>query len=168
MKKSIKKNFNIRVGYGFDIHRLVEGRKLIIGGIEIPSNKGMLGHSDGDVVIHAICDAILGSIGEGEIGVYFPPTDLTIMGISSKIIAEKTLEILKSKKGKINQIDVVIIAEEPKLKPYYDDIRKSIAEIFKVGQNDVNIKAKTMEGMGDIGKGEGIICHAIVTVKTYS
>ncbi|MGC8867692.1 MAG: 2-C-methyl-D-erythritol 2,4-cyclodiphosphate synthase [Elusimicrobiales bacterium] len=166
MKKP-KKSFNLRVGYGFDLHRLIEGRKLIIGGVEIPSKKGMLGHSDGDVVIHAICDAILGSIGEGEIGVYFPPTDLTIMGISSRMIAEKTLEILKSKNGEINQIDIVIIAEEPKIKPYYDDIKKSIAEIFKITQTDVNLKAKTMEGLGDIGKGEGIICHAVVTVKIY-
>lgn len=164
MKKQ-KNKPEIVVGYGFDVHRLVEGRKLIIAGIEIPSKKGMLGHSDGDVVIHAICDAILGAIGEGEIGIYFPPTDLTIMGISSKVIAEKVLEILKNKKGKLNQMDVVIIAEEPKLKPYYEDIKKSLSQIFKVDESRINIKAKTMEGLGDIGRGEGVICHAVVTVK---
>lgn len=164
MKKQ-KNKTEIVVGYGFDVHRLVEGRKLIMAGIEIPYKKGMLGHSDGDVVIHAICDAILGAIGEGEIGIYFPPTDLTIMGISSKVIAEKVLEILKNKKGKLNQMDVVIIAEEPKLKPYYDEIKKSLSQIFKIQENKINIKAKTMEGLGDIGRGEGVICHAVVTIK---
>lgn len=167
MKKR-KSNYDIRVGFGFDIHRLVEGRKLIIGGIEIPSKKGMLGHSDGDVVIHAVCDAILGSIGEGEIGIYFPPTDLTITGISSIVIAEKVINILKSKNAEINQMDVVIIAEEPKLKPYYQSIKESLANIFKIDISRVNVKAKSMEGLGDIGKGEGIICNAVVTVKVYS
>ena len=160
-----QKKCDIRVGYGFDIHRLSEGRKFIIGGIEIPSKIGMLGHSDGDVVIHAVCDAILGALGEGEIGIYFPPTDLALAGISSRVIAEKTCEILKKKKGKINQIDVVIVAEEPKIKPYYEQIKKSLAEIFKTNEKDINVKAKTMEGLGDIGKGEGVICHAVVTVK---
>lgn len=163
--KTRKKRTEILVGYGFDVHRLVEGRKLIMGGVEIPCKKGMLGHSDGDVVIHAICDAILGAIGEGEIGIYFPPTDLTIMGISSKVIAEKVLEILKSKKGSLNQMDVVIITEEPKIKPYYEEIKKSLSQIFKLKEEKINIKAKTMEGLGDIGKGEGVICHAVVTVR---
>lgn len=159
------KGYNIRIGYGFDVHRLVEGRKLIMGGFEIPSKKGMLGHSDGDVVIHSVCDAILGAIGEGEIGIYFPPTDLNLAGISSRIIAEKVIEILKKKKAKINQIDIVIIAEEPKIKPYYNEIRKSLSEIFDINEEDINIKAKSMEGLGDIGRGEGIICHSVVTVK---
>ncbi|MEF3280673.1 MAG: 2-C-methyl-D-erythritol 2,4-cyclodiphosphate synthase [Elusimicrobiota bacterium] len=157
----------MRVGFGFDVHRLVEGRKLIIAGIEIKNKKGMLGHSDGDVVIHSICDSLLGAIGEGEIGIYFPPTDLTIMGISSVAIAEKILNILESKNAEINQIDVTIVAEEPKLKPYYEQMKKSISKIFKISQTDVNIKAKTMEGLGDIGKGEGIICYSVSTVKIY-
>lgn len=163
--KNTKQQYDIRVGYGFDVHRLVEGRKLIIGGIEIPSKKGMLGHSDGDVVLHAICDAILGAIGEGEIGIYFPPTDLTIMGISSKVIAEKVMNILKGKNGIINQMDIVIVAEEPKIKPYYEDIKNSLSKIFNIESKNINVKAKTMEGLGDIGRGEGAICHAVVTIR---
>jgi len=163
MKKA--DNYEIRFGFGFDIHRLVEGRKLIIAAIEIKHKKGMLGHSDGDVVIHSICDSLLGAVGEGEIGIYFPPTDLAIMGISSVAIAEKVLSILKSKKAIISNIDIAIVAEEPKLKPYYDDMRKSLSKIFKMDEKDINIKAKTMEGLGDIGKGEGIICYAVSSVK---
>jgi len=163
MKKA--DNYEIRFGLGFDVHRLVEGRKLIIAAIEIKHKKGMLGHSDGDVVIHSICDSLLGAVGEGEIGIYFPPTDLAIMGISSVAIAEKVLSILKSKKAIISNIDIAIVAEEPKLKPYYDDMRKSLSKIFKMDEKDINIKAKTMEGLGDIGKGEGIICYAVSSVK---
>ena len=155
----------IKCGFGFDVHRLIEGRKLIIGGVEIDYKKGMLGHSDGDVVIHAICDSILGALGEGEIGIYFPPTDLTIMNISSRKIAEKVIEIMKTKKAKIINIDVAIISEEPKLKPYYEKIRKSLSEIFEINYKNINIKAKSMEGLGDIGKGEGIICYAVSNIE---
>lgn len=166
MKK--QKRYDIRIGFGFDIHRLIEGRKLIIAGIEIKHNKGMLGHSDGDVVIHAICDGLLGSIGEGEIGIYFPPTDLTIMGISSKEIAKRVLKILENKKAVINQMDITIVGEEPKLKPFYNEMRKSLAKIFNIDIKDINIKAKTMEGIGEVGKGEAIICYAVCTVKKYT
>jgi len=165
MKK--QKKLITKFGLGFDVHRLIEGRKMIIGGIEINHKKGMLGHSDGDVVIHAICDSILGALGEGEIGIYFPPTDLTIMNISSRKIAEKVMEIMKSKKAKLINIDVTIVAEDPKLKPYYEKIRKSLSEIFNINYENINVKAKTMEGLGDIGKGEGIICYAISAVEVY-
>jgi 2-C-methyl-D-erythritol 2,4-cyclodiphosphate synthase len=165
MKK--RKKLITKFGLGFDVHRLIEGRKMIIGGIEINYKKGMLGHSDGDVVIHAICDSILGALGEGEIGIYFPPTDLTIMNISSRKIAEKVMEIMKLKKAKLINIDVTIVAEDPKLKPYYEKIRKSLSEIFNIDCENVNVKAKTMEGLGDIGKGEGIICYAISAVEVY-
>jgi 2-C-methyl-D-erythritol 2,4-cyclodiphosphate synthase len=165
MKK--RKKIITKFGLGFDVHRLIEGRKMIIGGIEINHKKGMLGHSDGDVVIHAICDSILGALGEGEIGIYFPPTDLTIMNISSRKIAEKVIEIMKLKKAKLINIDVTIVAEDPKLKPYYEKIRKSLSEIFNIDYENVNVKAKTMEGLGDIGKGEGIICYAISAVEVY-
>jgi len=165
MKK--QKKLITKFGLGFDVHRLIEGRKMIIGGIEINHKKGMLGHSDGDVVIHAICDSILGALGEGEIGIYFPPTDLTIMNISSRKIAEKVMEIMKSKKAKLINIDVIIVAEDPKLKPYYEKIRKSLSEIFNINYENINVKAKTMEGLGDIGKGEGIICYAISAVEVY-
>jgi len=166
-KSSVKsgKQTETRIGFGYDIHRMVEGRELILGGLKINHPKGLLGHSDGDVVIHTICDSLLGSVGAGEIGVYFPPTDLAIMGISSRAIAEKVLEILEKKEAKINQIDVTIVAEEPKIKPYYEDIRKSLSEIFKTKLEDISFKAKSMEGLGEVGKGEAIICYAVSAVK---
>ena len=153
-----------RAGFGYDIHRLVEGRPLILGGIKIEHTKGLLGHSDGDVVLHSVCDALLGSISAGEIGVYFPPTDLTLMGISSVVIAEKTLEVLTSKKARIINVDVTILAEEPKLKPHYGCIRDSVAKILKMDSGDVSIKAKSREGLGDIGHGEAIVCYAVASV----
>ncbi|PKM98582.1 MAG: bifunctional 2-C-methyl-D-erythritol 4-phosphate cytidylyltransferase/2-C-methyl-D-erythritol 2,4-cyclodiphosphate synthase [Elusimicrobia bacterium HGW-Elusimicrobia-3] len=153
-----------RAGFGYDIHRMVEGRPLILGGVKIEHAKGLLGHSDGDVVLHSICDALLGSISAGEIGVYFPPTDLTIMGISSAEIAAKTIEILASKKARIVNIDATILAEEPKLKPHYEAIRDSVARIFKLDKGDVSIKAKSREGLGDIGHGEAMVCYAVVSV----
>ena len=153
-----------RAGFGYDIHRLVEGRSLILGGIKIEHTKGLLGHSDGDVVLHSVCDALLGSISAGEIGVYFPPTDLTLMGISSVVIAEKTLEVLTLKKARIINVDVTILAEEPKLKPHYASIRDSVAKILKMDSGDVSIKAKSREGLGDIGHGEAIVCYAVASV----
>jgi len=153
-----------RAGFGYDIHRLVEGRPLILGGIKIEHTKGLLGHSDGDVVLHSVCDALLGSVSAGEIGVYFPPTDLTIMGISSVEIARKTLEVLSSKKARIVNLDVTIVAEEPKLKPHYEAIRDSVAKIFKMDRSDVSVKAKSREGLGDIGHGEAMVCYAAASV----
>jgi 2-C-methyl-D-erythritol 4-phosphate cytidylyltransferase/2-C-methyl-D-erythritol 2,4-cyclodiphosphate synthase len=153
-----------RFGFGYDIHRLVEGRALILGGIKIDHPKGMLGHSDGDVVLHAVCDALLGSVAAGEIGIYFPPTDLTIMGLSSTTIAEKVLEILKQKKAVIMNVDVTIVAEEPKLKPHYENIRRSVAGILRMELENVSVKAKSREGLGDVGHGEAIMCFAVAGV----
>ncbi len=153
-----------RAGFGYDIHRLVEGRPLILGGVKIEHPRGLLGHSDGDVVLHSICDALLGAISAGEIGVYFPPTDLTIMGISSDAIAEKTLEVLASKKARIINVDATIVAEEPKLKPHYEAIRDSVARILKLDKNDVSIKAKSREGLGEVGHGDAIVCYATASV----
>jgi 2-C-methyl-D-erythritol 2,4-cyclodiphosphate synthase/2-C-methyl-D-erythritol 4-phosphate cytidylyltransferase len=153
-----------RAGFGYDIHRLVEGRPLILGGVRIEHTKGLLGHSDGDVLLHAICDALLGSISAGEIGVYFPPTDLTLMGISSVAIAEKTIEILAAKKARIINVDATIVAEEPKLKPHYEAMRDSVAAILKMDRADVSVKAKSREGLGDIGHGEAMVCYATVSV----
>lgn len=154
----------MRFGLGYDIHRLVEGRALILGGIKIEHTKGLLGHSDGDVVLHSIFDALLGSVAAGEIGVYFPPTDLTIMGLSSILIAEKVLEILKQKKAEIVNVDVTIVAEEPKLKPHYENIRKSVARILKMDLDSVSIKAKSREGLGEVGHGAAIVCFAVAGV----
>lgn len=153
-----------RAGFGYDIHRLVEGRALILGGVKIEHPKGLLGHSDGDVVLHAVCDALLGSISAGEIGVYFPPTDLTLMGISSAEIAKKTVEVLAAKKARIVNVDITILAEEPKLKPYYEAIRDSVAKVLGMDRADVSVKAKSREGLGDIGHGEAIVCYAAASV----
>lgn len=153
-----------RAGFGYDIHRLVEGRPLIIGGVKVEHTKGLLGHSDGDVVLHSVCDALLGAVSAGEIGVYFPPTDLTIMGISSEAIAEKTLEILAAKKARIVNVDVTIVAEEPKLKPYYEPIRDSLAKILRLDKGDVSVKAKSREGLGEVGHGDAMVCYAVVSV----
>ncbi|MDA8244887.1 MAG: 2-C-methyl-D-erythritol 4-phosphate cytidylyltransferase [Elusimicrobia bacterium] len=153
-----------RAGFGYDIHRLVEGRPLILGGVKIEHPRGLLGHSDGDVVLHSICDALLGAISAGEIGVYFPPTDLTIMGISSAAIAEKTLEVLASRKARIINVDATIVAEEPKLKPHYEAIRDSVARILRMDKADVSIKAKSREGLGEVGHGDAIVCYATASV----
>ncbi len=159
-----KKEKTVRFGFGYDIHRLAEGRPLILCGMKIPHSKGLLGHSDGDVVLHSVCDAALGAIAAGEIGIFFPPTDLTIMGISSVAIAEKTMEVLGKRGALIRQIDATIVAEEPKLKPHYDGLRKSLAAVFKMPVEDVSVKAKSREGLGDIGKGEAMACYAVVSV----
>jgi 2-C-methyl-D-erythritol 2,4-cyclodiphosphate synthase len=142
----------------------VKGRALVLGGVKIEHPKGMLGHSDGDVVLHSICDALLGAIAAGEIGIYFPPTDLTIMGIASSSIAEKVLEILKQKKASIVNVDATIVAEEPRLKPYYEEIRRSVARILKLDLDNVSVKAKSREGLGEVGHGEAIICFAVAGV----
>ena len=154
-----------RFGFGYDIHRLVDGRPLIMGGVKLDYPKGLLGYSDGDVVLHAVCDALLGSVAAGEIGVYFPPTDLTIMGISSVDIAEKTLEIMQAKKAVIVNLDVTIVAEEPKMKPYYDLMRRSLAKIFNIELDSVSVKAKSREGLGEVGRGEAIVCYALASVQ---
>jgi 2-C-methyl-D-erythritol 4-phosphate cytidylyltransferase/2-C-methyl-D-erythritol 2,4-cyclodiphosphate synthase len=163
-EKKEKKARLMRFGFGYDIHRLVEGRPLILGGIKIEHPKGLLGHSDGDVVLHAICDALLGAVAAGEIGIYFPPTDLTIMGLSSSTIAEKVLEILKAKKASIINIDATIVAEEPKLKPHYENIRRSVAQILKLDLDTVSVKAKSREGLGEVGHGDAIVCYAVAGV----
>lgn len=165
INKKTKKNIcDFRVGFGYDIHRMTDGRELILGGYKIDYPKGMLGHSDGDLIIHSVCDAILGALNEGEIGVYFPPTDLTLMGISSSVIAEKVLEILKKRRAFINQIDVVLVAEQPQIKPYYEQIKKSLASIFKLEEERVSFKAKSMEGLGEVGAGEAMICYCVAGV----
>lgn len=163
--KTVSRNpKSTRFGFGYDIHRMAEGRPLILCGMKVPHSKGLLGHSDGDVVLHAVCDAALGSIAAGEIGIFFPPTDLTIMGISSVAIAEKTMEVLGKRGVRIQQIDATIVAEEPKLSPHYADLRASLAKVFGMPLEDVSVKAKSREGLGDIGKGEAIACYAAVSV----
>jgi 2-C-methyl-D-erythritol 2,4-cyclodiphosphate synthase len=155
----------IRTGFGFDIHRLGKGKKLIIGGFEIPFEKGLIGHSDGDLVLHAICDAALGAVCGGEIGEYFPPTKETKKGISSVFITKEILKIIKKKGGEIVHIDTTIVAQAPKMKPHYLEVRKSLNKIFKIGLENISFKSKSHEGLGDIGKGKAIEAFAVVNVK---
>lgn len=154
-----------RTGFGFDLHRLEPGRKLFIGGAEIPHTKGFLGHSDGDLVLHALCDAVLGALCAGEIGILFPPTDESIKGISSVKIVKKVLEIVRSHHAQIEHIDATIIIQEPKIKPHYETVRKSLAEVFEMPLENVSFKSKSHEHVGEIGRGEAAMCHAVATLK---
>ena len=151
-----------RTGIGYDIHRLVEGRKLIIGGVDIPYRKGLLGHSDADVLLHAISDAILGALSHGDIGTHFPPDDDAYKDMPSTSILEKALEIARKDGYDVQNIDAVIIAEGPKLSQYYGRIIDSIAGIAGVPPSSIGIKAKTNEGLDAPGRGEAIAAYAVV------
>jgi 2-C-methyl-D-erythritol 2,4-cyclodiphosphate synthase len=150
------------VGHGWDIHRLVPGRKFLLGGVEIPHPTGPLGHSDGDVLLHAVIDALLGAAALGDIGRHFPDTDPSLQGISSEAMLAKVLGLLQGK-WTIENIDVTVIAEAPKISPHRDAIRSRVAALTGCGQ--VNIKAKTNEGLGYIGAREAIECHAVAELK---
>ena len=155
----------MRIGIGYDVHRLVEGRQLFLGGVEIPFDKGLLGHSDGDVLIHAMCDAILGAISEGDIGVHFPDSDESIEGIESVKILTYVQELTKKKGYRIVNIDSVIITEEPKVSPYREKIKARLAEILEVDITSVSIKGKTTEGLGFTGRKEGIAAQAVALLE---
>jgi len=154
----------MRIGIGYDVHRLVEGRKLILGGVTIPFKKGLLGHSDADVLIHAVCDALLGAAGLGDIGLHFPDTDPKLKGISSMIILSETYNLLKDKGFTVINLDSTIMAEEPKITPFRVTIQKNIARTIEIEPECVNVKATTLETLGMIGKGEGIaaLCIALI------
>jgi 2-C-methyl-D-erythritol 2,4-cyclodiphosphate synthase len=155
-------NKKYRTGLGFDIHRFVDGRKFIIGGIEIPFEKGLFGHSDGDVLIHSISDAILGALGRPDIGYYFPDTDEKIKGIDSKEILKKVMRFLKEDGYEIVNVDSVIICEKPKILPYSEKIKEKLAEITGIEKERINIKGKTTEGFN---KGDFCACLSIVLIK---
>jgi 2-C-methyl-D-erythritol 2,4-cyclodiphosphate synthase len=155
----------MKIGIGYDAHRLVEGRRLFLGGIEIPFEKGLLGHSDGDVLIHAICDAILGAISEGDIGVHFPDSDDRIKGIESVKILAYVLELTKKKGYRIVNIDAVIMAEEPKVSPYREKIKAHLAEALEIDITSVSVKGKTTEGLGFTGRKEGIAVQAVALLE---
>ncbi len=150
-----------RVGNGFDIHVFVSGRPFMLGGIQIPHNKGLLGHSDGDCAMHALIEALLGACGLGDIGTVFPPDDPNIAGINSLLMLDKVYELVKSKGFVLENADLSIICEEPKLKPHYTSMRKVLSERLCVGFEQVNVKARTAEKLGPIGQGEA--CAAICT-----
>lgn len=155
----------IRIGIGYDFHQLADGRRLILGGVEIPAVKGLQGHSDADVVLHSICDALLGAAGKGDIGEHFPDSDEKYRDISSKTLLKNVLEIIKKDNWRINNIDVMVIIEEPKLAPFKESIKKSIAEIVGIENSRVNIKATTTERMGPVGRSEAAASEAAVLIE---
>lgn len=151
----------MRIGSGYDVHRLVDNRKLIIGGVEIVYDKGLDGHSDADVLIHAIMDAILGAAGLCDIGTHFPDNDDKYKGISSIVLLKKVKELIDTNNYHICNIDATIIAQAPKMKPYIDEMRNNIATALEIGVDHINIKATTEEGLGFTGAGEGIAAQAV-------
>ncbi len=154
----------MRVGMGFDVHRLAEGRKLILGGVEIPFPLGLEGYSDGDVLLHALGDALLGAAGQGDIGRHFPDDDPQYKGISSLVLLEKICRIIGREHFLIHNIDAVITAEKPKLSPYLERMKDKLIGILKIERKSVNIKATTTEGLGFTGRGEGIAAYAVATL----
>ena len=155
-----------RSGIGYDLHRLSEKRKLMIGGIEVPFEKGSVGHSDGDVLCHAICDALLGAAGLGDIGTHFPDSDPKWRGVSSLVFLRQIRQYLERKNSKIRHIDAVVVLERPKLGPHFPAMREAIAKSLGIGPERINLKAKTHEGIGEIGRGEAIAAHAIATLES--
>ena len=155
----------MRVGMGYDVHKLVENRDLILGGVTIPYEKGLLGHSDADVLLHAIMDALLGAAALGDIGKHFPDSDDKYKGISSIKLLEHVAKLLDENQYIIENIDATIIAQKPKMRPYIDDMRKNIADALKIDVDRVNVKATTEEGLGFTGSGEGISSQAICMLE---
>jgi 2-C-methyl-D-erythritol 2,4-cyclodiphosphate synthase len=155
----------IRIGQGFDVHQLVEGRKLIIGGIEIPYDKGLLGHSDADVLLHAITDAILGALGLGDIGKYFPDTDAAFKDADSQVLLRDVWKLAQEKGYAIGNVDATIIAQRPKMAPYIDQMREVIASCVEAETDQINVKATTTEKLGFTGRGEGIAAMAVVLLQ---
>ena len=154
-----------RVGLGYDIHRLVLGRPLWLAGVRIPHSKGLLGHSDGDAVLHAAADAVLGALGAGEIGLLFPPEEKRFKVIASRRIVARVPETLEARGARILSLDAAVVAEEPKLKGHYAAMSASLSKIFRIDPSRVNLKAKSHEGLGELGRGEAVACHAVAAVS---
>lgn len=161
-----ERNEHMRIGMGYDVHRLTEGRELIIGGVEIPYEKGLLGHSDADVLLHAVMDALLGAAALGDIGKHFPDTDPAYKGVSSMVLMEKVAALLEENCFLVENVDATIIAQAPKMRPYIDTMRKNIADALEIRIEQVNVKATTEEGLGFTGSGEGISAQAICMLTT--
>ncbi len=155
----------MRFGIGYDVHRLVKGRELILGGVSVPFEKGLDGHSDADVLAHAIMDALLGAAGQGDIGRHFPDTDARYKGISSLALLERVMEILGADGYQVSNVDCVVVAQRPKLAPYITRMAKNLAEAMRVPVTAVNVKATTTEGLGFAGSGEGIAAYAVAGIK---
>ena len=155
----------MRAGLGYDVHKLVEGRDLILGGVKIPYEKGLLGHSDADVLLHAIMDALLGAAGLGDIGKHFPDTDPQYKGISSMKLLSHVAELIRERGYVVENIDATIIAQKPKMRPHIDTMRENIAKALLIDVGQVNVKATTEEGLGFTGSGEGIAAHAVCLIE---
>ena len=155
-----------RIGNGYDVHRLVKGRKLILGGVDIPHSLGLDGHSDADVLCHALCDSLLGASGAGDLGKYFPDTDNKWKGISSLVLLEKSGELVTERGYEIANIDTTIVAQQPKLGPHIESMTTNIAEILKINSHQVNIKATTTEYLGFAGREEGIAAYAVALLQS--
>jgi 2-C-methyl-D-erythritol 2,4-cyclodiphosphate synthase len=155
----------MRCGIGYDLHRLEAGRKLIVGGIELPFDKGPVGHSDGDVLAHALCDALFGAAGLGDIGKHFPDTDPKWKGANSLIFLEHAKELLDEKRFEIEWVDAVVITEKPKLGPHFSKMREAIAGALGVSADVIHLKAKTNEGVDAVGRGEAIAAHVVATLS---
>lgn len=155
----------IKVGFGFDVHQLQEGRKLILGGVDIPHVKGALGHSDADVVIHALCDALLGAAGLKDIGYYFPDTDAAFKNIDSTILLSRVIELLDERNYSVENADISLVLEQPKIKPHIDLMKERLAPILKISSEDISIKATTNEKLGYVGREEGVAAYAVVLIQ---
>ena len=153
-----------KIGFGYDVHALVENRKLILGGVEIPHLTGLKGHSDADVLIHAMMDAILGALGLGDIGLHFPDADPAYKGISSLRMLETVVGLVEKEGCRLNNLDCTLVAQAPKLAPYLPEMRRQLARVLKAAENRINIKATTSEGLGFCGKREGMEAFAVVTL----
>lgn len=155
----------MRIGHGYDVHRLIEGRKLILGGVEIPFARGLDGHSDADVLVHALMDALLGAAGERDIGVLFPDTDERYKGVSSLLLLRQVADVLRKKGFRVGNADVTVLAQRPKLKDYIPQMRENLARELDIPPDRINVKATTEEGLGFTGSGEGIACHAVCLLE---
>ena len=156
----------IRTGFGFDVHQLSSGRDLVLGGVKIPHEKGVLGHSDADVLIHAICDALLGAAGLEDIGHYFPDTSAEFKNIDSRILLRRVMELLGEKNYAVGNVDSSLVLERPKIKPYIPAMREVLAQIMEVSPDHVSVKATTNEKMGFIGREEGVAAYAVVLIQS--
>lgn len=151
----------MRIGHGYDVHRLVSGRRLVIGGVEIPFEYGLLGHSDADVLLHAVCDSLLGAAGLGDIGRHFPDTDAAFRDIDSRILLRKTARLAAKAGFSVSNVDATVLAQRPRLAPFIAQMRQNIADDLGISCDRVNVKATTEEGLGFTGSGEGIAAHAV-------
>jgi len=156
----------IRVGFGYDVHRLVEGRPLILGGVKIPYVKGLLGYSDADVLTHAVIDAILGALGKGDIGQHFPDSDPAYKGADSLFLLKKVVKIAHDERFAINNLDATVVTQKPKLTTYLNDMEERLSGVLKVDPQVVNVKATTTEGLGFCGREEGLAAYAVVTLRS--